>query len=253
MTKNFQNSDVIWLDYVDSTNEEIKRRFQELSKPTWIIAKKQTKGKGRNGNVWFSSSGNFSGSIIFFPTVERSYFHLYGFFFGVALYNTVKKIVNDGVDIRLKWPNDLMIENGKVAGILLESVQVPHSRKIGVIAGVGVNLNSHPNLNINNSRRYNSQCVSKFTNYEICQVSFFNKFNDELKELGSCVEENDLGSILNLWKPRSYDKGTKIQISDNRGGVHSGKFLGLDELGGLIVSDSSGTKKIYSGDVYFGS
>ena len=46
MTNNFQNSDVIWLDYVDSTNEEIKRRFQELSNPTWIIAKNQTKGKG---------------------------------------------------------------------------------------------------------------------------------------------------------------------------------------------------------------
>ena len=139
MTKNFQNSDVIWLDYVDSTNEEIKRRFQELTKPTWIIAKKQSKGKGRNGNSWSSGAGNFSGSIILFPTVERSYFHLYGFFVGVALYNTIKKFVKDGVDIRLKWPNDLMIENGKIAGILLESVQVPNSSRVGVIIGVGVN------------------------------------------------------------------------------------------------------------------
>ena len=253
MTKNFQNSDVIWLDYVDSTNEEIKRRFQELSKPTWIIAKKQTKGKGRNGNVWFSSSGNFSGSVMFFPTVERSYFHLYGFFFGVALHNTVKKITKDGVDIRLKWPNDLMIENGKVAGILLESIQSPQSNKIAVIVGVGVNLNSHPNLNVDVKKRYNSQCVANFSNHEICQVSFFNKFSDELKELGLYVEENDLASILKLWKHRSYDKGTQIQVSDNKGGVNSGKFLGLDELGGLIVSDNSGTKKIYSGDVYFGS
>ncbi len=253
MTKNFQNSDVIWLDYVDSTNEEIKRRVREISKPTWIIAKKQTEGKGRNGNVWFSSKGNFSGSIVFFPTVERSYFHLYGFFFGVALYNTIKKIVKDGVDIRLKWPNDLMIENGKVAGILLESVQAPHSGKIGVIVGVGVNLNSHPNINDDGNRRYDSQCVANFTSHEICQSSFFSEFNYELKELGSYVEENDFGSILNLWKPRSYDKGTIIQISDNKGKVNTGKFLGLDKIGGLIVSDNSGTKKIYSGDVYFGS
>ncbi len=253
MTKNFQNSDVIWLDSVDSTNEEIKRRFQELLKPTWIIAKKQSKGKGRNGNVWFSSSGNFSGSVMFFPTVERSYFHLYGFFFGVALHNTVKKLIKDGVDIRLKWPNDLMIENGKVAGILLESIQSPQSNKVALIVGVGVNLNSHPNLNVDGKKRYNSQCVANFSNHEIRQVSFFNKFSDELKELGLYVEENDLTSILKLWKYRSYDKGTQIQVSDNKGGVNSGKFLGLDELGGLIVSDNSGTKKIYSGDVYFGS
>ena len=253
MTKNFQNSDVIWLDSVDSTNEEIKRRFQELMKPTWIIAKKQSKGKGRNGNVWFSSSGNFSGSVMFFPTVDRSYFHLYGFFFGVALYNTVKKYIKDGVDIRLKWPNDLMIENGKVAGILLESIQSPQSNKTAVIVGIGVNLNSHPNLNADFKKRYNSQCVANFSNHEICQVSFFNKFSNELKELGLYLEENDLASILKLWKHRSYDKGTQIQVSDNKGGVNSGKFLGLDELGGLIVGENSGVKKIYSGDVYFGS
>ena len=253
MTNSFQNSDVIWLDYVDSTNEEIKRRFEGLSKSTWIIAKKQTNGKGRNGNVWLSSSGNFSGSVMFFPTIERSYFHLYGFFFGVALHNTVKKITKDGVDIRLKWPNDLMIENGKVAGILLESIQSPQSNKIAVIAGIGVNSNSHPNLNVDAKKRYNSQCVASFSNHEICQESFFNKFSDELKELGFYVERNDLASVLKLWERRSYDKGTQIQVSDNKRGVSSGMFLGLDELGGLIVSDGSGTKKIYSGDVYFGS
>ena len=253
MTKSFENSDVIWLDCVDSTNEEIKRRFQELFKPTWIIAKEQTNGKGRNGNIWFSSSGNFSGSVMFFPTIERSYFHLYGFLFGVALHNTVKKITRYGVDIRLKWPNDLMIENGKVAGILLESIQSPQSNQVAVIVGVGVNLNSHPNLNLNVRKRYNSQCVSNFSNHEICRESFFNKFSDELKELGLYVEENGLASILKLWRHRSYDKGTQIQVSDNKGGVNSGKFLGLDELGGLIMSDNSGTKKIYSGDVYFGS
>ena len=253
MMPQFINSDVIWLESVDSTNEEIKRRIQQFSRATWIIAKKQSKGKGRNGNSWLSSSGNFSGSILFFPTVERSLFHLYGFFFGVAIYNTVKKFVRDGVDIRLKWPNDLMIENGKVSGILLESFQFPDSIRLGLIVGVGVNLNSSPNLNLSDKKRYNTQCVANFTNYKIDPVNFFSKFSNELKVLGAHVKEKDLGFILNLWKRRSYDKGTTIQISDNRGGVNSGIFIGLDEIGGLIVSDTSGTKKIYSGDVYFGS
>ena len=121
MTKNFQNSDVIWLDYVDSTNEEIKRRFHELSKPTWIIAKKQTKGKGRNGNVWFSK-GQFFWVCNVFPNCRACLFSSLWIFFWL-FHNTVKKIIKDGVDVRLKWPNDLMIENGKVAGILLESIQ----------------------------------------------------------------------------------------------------------------------------------
>ena len=249
----FINSDVIWLESTDSTNEEIKRRMQDISKSTWIIAKKQSKGKGRNGNSWLSSGGNFSGSVIFFPTVKRSLFHLYGFFFGVALYNTVKKFIRDGVDVRLKWPNDLMIENSKVSGILLESSQFPNNSRLGLIVGVGVNLNSSPNLNASDNKNYNTQCVANFTNYKIDSENFFSKFREELKELGSHVREKDLGSILNLWKSRSYDKGTTIQISDNRGGVNTGKFIGLDEIGGLIVIDNSGIKKIYSGDVYFGS
>ena len=253
MITKFLNNDVIWLESVDSTNEEIKRRIQEFSEPTWIIAKSQSKGKGRNGNSWSSGTGNFSGSVILFPTVERSYFHLYGFFVGVALYNTIKKIAKDGVDIRLKWPNDLMIENGKIAGILLESVQAPNSSRIGVIVGIGVNLNSAPRINVDDTTRYNAQCVANFSTFKIDQLTFFSKFNDELKELGSFVAEKDLCSILNLWKPRSYDIGTTIQISDNKGEIKTGTFLGLDEVGGLMVSDNSGTKKIYSGDVYFGS
>ena len=146
MINPFLNSDVIWLESVDSTNEEIKRRIHEFSKPTWVIAKNQLRGKGRNGNSWFSNDGNFSGSVIFFPKVKHSYFHLYGFFFGVALYNTIKKIVKKGVDIRLKWPNDLMIENCKAAGILLESIEDSKNSRNGLIVGVGVNLNSSPRL-----------------------------------------------------------------------------------------------------------
>ncbi|MDC3017500.1 biotin--[acetyl-CoA-carboxylase] ligase [Paracoccaceae bacterium] len=249
----FLDSDIIWLDSVDSTNEEIKRRIPEFNKPTWIIANKQSKGKGRNGNTWFSNYGNFSGSIIFFPTVEYTYFHLFGFLVGVALYNTTKEIVANGVDIRLKWPNDLMIENCKVAGILLESVQKTACSKSGLIVGIGVNLNSSPSLESNSKKRYNTESLASFTNEKINRSIFFSEFNDQLVKLGTNIPEEELCSVLKLWQDRSYDKGSKIQITDNKGKINSGTFLGLDEIGGLILGDNTGFKKIYSGDVYFGS
>jgi len=251
--RHFFKSDVIWLDSIDSTNEEIKRQIKNFNKTTWIIAKHQTNGKGRNGNSWISNNGNFSGSVIFFPATQRIHLHLYGFFFGVALYDTIKKIVKDGVDIRLKWPNDLIIENYKVAGILLESIQAPCSRKSGLIVGIGVNLNSSPILKANSNRQYDTKCVASFTNDKIDVKKFFRNFSYELNELESYFQERKMSSILSVWQTRSYDKGTMIQISDNKRNVKTGTFLGLDELGGLIVGENSGVKKIYSGDVYFGS
>ncbi len=253
MATYFLNSDVIWLNSVDSTNEEAKRRIKDFSKPTWIISKKQSNGKGRNGNIWFSSEGNFSGSLVFFPNVERSQLHLYGFFWGVALYNTLKKILKDGTDIRLKWPNDLLIENGKVAGILLESVYTNKKNTVGLIIGVGVNLNTVPSFAMNSDLKHISQCVANFTNEKINLVSFFGTFNRELIKLEAYIEEKKIRTILKLWQTRSYDRGAIIKFSGKKGEIKSGIFLGLDEIGGLIVRESSGVKKIYSGDVYFGS
>lgn len=253
MATNFLNSNVIWLNSVDSTNEEAKRRIKDFSKATWIISKKQSKGKGRNGKSWFSSEGNFSGSLVFFPNVERSHLHLYGFFWGVALYNTLKKFLKNGTDILLKWPNDLLIENGKVAGILLESFNTTKKSGIGLIIGVGVNLNTVPSFEINSVLKYDTQCVANFTDNKISLQSFFRAFNFELIKLEANIEKEDYSTILKLWQRRSYERGAVIKFSDKKGEIKSGTFLGLDELGGLIVGDNSGVKKIYSGEIYFGS
>ena len=74
-----------------------------------------------------------------------------------------------------------------------------------------------------------------------------------LSKICSKVDEKNLNSILRLWQARSYDKGSKVQVTDNKGKINSGSFLGLDEIGGLIFRENTGVKKIYSGDVYFGS
>ena len=58
---------------------------------------------------------------------------------------------------------------------------------------------------------------------------------------------------MDFWQKKSYEKGSIVQFSDQRGKMRKGKFLGLDELGSLIIDDISGVKKLYSGDVHFGS
>ena len=102
-------------------------------------------------------------------------------------------------------------------------------------------------------KKYNTQCLANFTNNKINQSIFFSKFNAQLVKLGSTINEQNLSSILRPWQARSYNKGSKINISDNKGKINTGTFLGLDEIGGLIFGENTGIKKIYSGDVYFGS
>ena len=155
--------------------------------------------------------------------------------------------------MRLKWPNDLIIENRKVSGILLETTQIRSDERIGLIAGIGVNLNSSPNLKIKSKKIYDTGCLSNFTSNAIDQVKFFKDFNNELIYLESYIDESNLNFILELWQKKSYEPGSIIQFSDQKGKIKKGKFLGLDELGGLMIDDISGVKKIYSGDVYFGS
>ena len=78
--QNISASKTIFLPTVDSTNEEAKRRIKQLDEPTWIVAGRQIDGKGRHGKVWFDGKGNFTGSLIVFPSCQPSNFFLYGFF-----------------------------------------------------------------------------------------------------------------------------------------------------------------------------
>ena len=207
--------------------------------------------KGKKWKIWLSGQGNFAGSVIFFQLLnERTIIYL-AFFLELPL-QYYKKILKEDIDMRLKWPNDLIIENRKVAGILLETIQIKNDLRIGLIAGIGVNLNSSPNLKTKSRTAYDTGCISNFTSKTIDQVSFFKDFNNELISLESYIDENNL-TIFWIFGKKSYEKGSIVQFSDQRGKIKKGKFLGLDELGGLIIDDISGVKKLYSGDVYFGS
>ena len=121
------NWKMIYLDEVLSTNDEALKEFCH----TCVVAKKQTKGRGRCGRDWVSSEGNLFFSVV----LERPQENVHLLSFIVAL--SVVESLSD-VNAQLKWPNDVLIDGKKVAGILLEC----HDDK--VIAGVGINTTSVP-------------------------------------------------------------------------------------------------------------
>ena len=131
------------LDIVDSTNAEGRRAAAELDRPTWIMARMQTAGRGRLGRPWFSSLGNFSASLVI-PAENRRSASLRTFAAALALRDACVELAGGAGRFKLKWPNDLLLNRGKLAGILLECVGETGS--LHLIIGFGVNLASAPNI-----------------------------------------------------------------------------------------------------------
>ena len=106
----------------------------------WLIARRQTAGKGRHGREWFDGSGNFMGSTVVTLRDGDPSPPSLGFASAMAVAHTIDQFIASSVAIRTKWPNDVLLDGGKVSGILLEMVGKQ------IVIGIGVNLAKAPNL-----------------------------------------------------------------------------------------------------------
>lgn len=129
----------IWINFkeIDSTNERAHLlALQGFRDGTVITADRQTKGKGRRGNLWYSPEGGLYCSIILKPDIMIKDATLFEKFVGIAVWETVKNLVPQKP--RLKAPNDILIKGKKVAGILIEAKGIKDSLNYLVI-GIGIN------------------------------------------------------------------------------------------------------------------
>ena len=133
----------IILPEIDSTNAEAARRAPDLSGPTWILALRQTKGRGRRGRDWRDPEGNFAATYVTRPGGPPEQVALRSFIAALALHEALVTVTGRPDAFALKWPNDVLLNGGKLAGILLESIG--HGAQVGHLAiGIGVNLRTAP-------------------------------------------------------------------------------------------------------------
>ncbi len=127
----------------DSTNAEAARRAPLAELPTWILALRQTAARARRGRRWESLKGNFSATLLLSPPEPLASLALRGFVAGLALYDALAAVTGRTDPFALKWPNDMLLDGGKLAGILLESLGSGRSARHLAI-GIGVNLAEAP-------------------------------------------------------------------------------------------------------------
>ncbi|MAL11262.1 MAG: biotin--[acetyl-CoA-carboxylase] ligase [Maricaulis sp.] len=132
-----------WLDSVDSTNEEVRRRALAGERgPMWIAARRQSAGRGRRGREWVDLTGNLYATGLYVLDTRPADAAQLSFAAALAASEVCESVV-DREKVRLKWPNDVLIDGRKTCGVLLESGSAPGGG-LWLAVGIGLNVAAHP-------------------------------------------------------------------------------------------------------------
>lgn len=223
---------VITYDEIDSTNSEAMRRVAAGERgPLWILAHRQTAGRGRSGRDWSSPRGNFAGSFIFEPGCAVAAVPQLSLLAGVAVHRAIELVWPDGVAngrVRLKWPNDLLVDGAKLAGILVESTSF--GAGLVAVAGFGTNIQERPDV-----AGRDVTCLAD----HVHRPPTVGEFRSVLAAcLNACLDTWQSGAGFEAlrvdWLGRAGSIGDPISVNTGSGPV-AGTFAGLDTDGALLL------------------
>ncbi|MEZ5743890.1 MAG: biotin--[acetyl-CoA-carboxylase] ligase [Sphingomonadaceae bacterium] len=223
-----------------STNADLAARLvagEYLREGDWLVADRQEAGKGRQGRDWIDGAGNFMGSTVVHrregdpPAVSLALLA------GLALHEALVPLAGGHAPM-LKWPNDLLLDGAKLAGILLEG------QGERVIVGIGVNLVSSPSLPDRKTVSLASLGI------DLDRDTFAEKlaaqFDLELERWRS----SGLAPVIRRWTAAAHPAGTALTVHEPSGVTIEGSFAGLDETGALKLHLADGSLRvIHAGDV----
>ena len=237
------------LNKVDSTMLEARRRVSSLSNKSWIFAHLQTAGKGRRGRAWIDPLGNFACTCVIFPKTSIDKFSLSSFTAALSLYDTLEHFGNSNADISIKWPNDILLNGKKVAGILLETIAVSKN-KIALSIGFGVNLISHPRTSELEESAYSPTSVLAETGITVDPIELLNKLAFNFANYEATLQVRGFSHLRVLLLNRIHKLGDSIVVK-TANEIINGQFLDINLDGHLILKTGGATRSIAAADVYF--
>ena len=227
-----------------STNDEAMSRARAGEPgPLWIVAARQTAGRGRQGRSWISPEGNLHASLLLTDPSSPALAAQLGFVAGVCLIDALREATGAGERIKLKWPNDALLDGAKISGLLLEASQ-SLSGALAIVVGFGVNCAHHPE-----NLAYASADLSSFgplANASAIQRAIDLHFR---KWLAVWRRGEGFADIRGAWIARAAGIGSTISVVTPLA-RHSGRFTGIDSAGRLVLDGDSGQTSIDAGDVF---
>jgi BirA family biotin operon repressor/biotin-[acetyl-CoA-carboxylase] ligase len=239
-----ENIGLVELAAVGSTNDHARQLARNgYPAGTVVWAHDQTAGRGRQGNSWTSYAGNLYMSMIFRPDVNASLAGQFSFLAALALAETLQEWLPHSTGIALKWPNDVLLNGKKAAGILLETEAQGLRPVPWIVVGMGVNVRGAP------------EGAVSFLDFGIDDIEagqVLEKLAARLMALQGVWQKNGFAPIREGWLKYAHNIGGSINVRLPKETL-KGMFLGIDESGALELELEDGTRRtIASGEVYAG-
>ena len=240
--------DFVILDETKSTNSEALRRAKFVDKPTFILAKKQTNGRGRSARLWVDPVGNFSGTILIKLDDDFQKLALRSFVAAISVYDAIDEEIGSGHQLSLKWPNDILLNEKKICGILLETKKIDNA--IALAIGIGINLMSVPRLEKLSQVTTEPGSIFNESGIEIDPVEFCKSIADHYLFRESQFQEMGFSKIREIWMKRAANLGKEI-VARTPSSEYRGIFDSIDEKGQLVLTNNMEQTKIAAAEIFF--
>lgn len=236
---------VVGLETVGSTNAvALDHAHSGDAGKLWVVARRQTGGRGRRGRPWASEPGNLYASLLLIDPADPARLGQLPLVCALALADAVDRMCGTHRLVRLKWPNDLLVDGAKISGILLEAAVVGEGRR-AVACGFGLNISHHPEL-----ADYAAADLAGL-GYRVTPEIGFGALAESVSRQLDRWRHEEFSGILTDWLSRAQGIGMPIRVRLSQDELH-GTFVGLDEEGRLLLRGADGSMTtISAGDVFF--
>ena len=215
--------------------------------PTWFTATRQTAPRGRRGRAWVEPEGNLAATLSL-SVSDPSEAAFRSFIAALALAEALDAFI-DRDRITLKWPNDVLLDGRKVAGILLESLSA-QNHIWGVAIGIGVNLAATPPSASLENGAVSPISVAEVTGKTISAEDFLIFLAQAFATWEKTFQQSGFAPIRTAWLARAARLGTLITARTVRD-THTGTFDTIDDAGQLVLTTNDGRISVPAADVYF--
>ncbi len=214
---------------------------------TVIWALEQTAGRGRRARTWESPKGNLYCSLLLRPKCSPGQSAQLGFLAASSIAEAVSSVLPPDTRVTCKWPNDVLVNGLKIAGVMLEAEISKDGHLDWLVVGSGLNVESHPrNAGFAATSLFAEGCSRQNTDVESMLKLYCRNFMTGIE----AWRKSGFAPVRSAWLGRACGLGQEIRVHGENE-ILSGIFQGLDDNGALMLKQGGDERRINAGDIYF--